>query len=132
MKKPNIGFTGTRSGMTERQKKELRKYLEMQDCGGIFHHGDCVGADAEAHQIASRLGYEIVIHPPKNPKERAYCWSVFVKPEKEYLKRNHDIVDDSNILLAAPKSKKEVVRSGTWATIRYAHKIGKKVIVLDP
>jgi hypothetical protein len=44
-----IGFTGTRQGMTKRQRNALRDLLAA-------HHGDAVGVDAEAHDIAIELG----------------------------------------------------------------------------
>jgi len=45
-----IGFTGTRDGMTQHQKEQF--VLAMQDLSpSEFHHGDCKGADAEAHDI---------------------------------------------------------------------------------
>jgi len=48
----NIGFTGTRSGMNYFQKRHVSKLLE--DYSSICvtaHHGDCVGADAEFHEL---------------------------------------------------------------------------------
>ena len=46
-----IGFTGTRKGMTERQKTSLNYLLaSLSDCQ--FVHGGCHGADMEADSIA--------------------------------------------------------------------------------
>ena len=124
-----IGFTGAQKGMTDLQKhtvgvllfqhgKVLNDKVEAE-----FHHGDCVGADAEAHDIAIEHGIDVVIHPPISDKQRAFCKDAkLVHPEKKYLDRNHDIVDDCNFLIGAPFGEKEVLRSGTWATIRYAMK----------
>ena len=36
----------------------------MRAHGTVFHHGDCIGADAEAHDIAVAMACEIVIHSP--------------------------------------------------------------------
>ena len=58
-----IGFIGTRQGMTERKKIAVRDLLASY-AGAILHHGDAVGADAEAHDIALAVGCAIVIHPP--------------------------------------------------------------------
>ena len=141
-----VSFTGTQDGMTETQKESLRCYL-----GGVkeFHHGDCVGADEEAHEIAVSAGVPlIVIHPPSDSKKRAWCgiepWCLErpkhdltvaqkgcrIEEEKPYLERNRDIVDSGYALVAAPKGK-EVMRSGTWSTVRYARKEHKLVVILS-
>ncbi len=133
-----IGFTGTQLGMSEFQKLRLFDVLSrfFQDGSRIFHHGDCIGADDEAHEIAYSLNYLIVVHPPINDIKRAFCgkncnnYRVSVLQPKEYLERNTDIVKAADILIAAPKSKKEVWRSGTWSTVRKARKLGKKVIII--
>lgn len=126
----SIGFTGTEQGMTELQKTGLSNYLKQYRRD--FHHGDCIGADEEAHQIAMRLGYKIVIHPPINSKKRAFCKEGYILPAKEYLIRNRDIVYSSDILVATPKEREEVQRSGVWSTIRFARKIGNKVKIIYP
>jgi hypothetical protein len=124
-----IGFTGTKLGMTVAQKRRLSKLL-----GSILFdsvaHGDCIGADAEFHAMAKRRGVEIQIFPPLNPKFRAFLKGRLAKPAP-YLIRNRAIVDASDILLATP-SGTEVLRSGTWATIRYARRVDKPRVVIYP
>lgn len=44
-----------------------------------------------------------------------------------YLWRNHQIVDATSALIAAPFGFEEELRSGTWATVRYARKLGRPV-----
>jgi hypothetical protein len=130
----NIGFTGTQQGMTAKQRESLANLLRhYYDTNGAreFHHGDCIGADAEAHEVAVAIGYRIVIHPPTNPYKRAFK-SGTVRPAKTYLDRNHDIVDESDVMVATPKSTVEELRSGTWATIRYTRKSGKHLHILAP
>ena len=41
-------------------------------------------------------------------------------------------MDNSDILIATPKEKEEQLRSGTWATIRYAKKTKKIVFLVYP
>lgn len=126
------GFTGTQSGMTTKQKAVFETLLAENNVS-MFHHGDCIGADAESHAIALKRGVEVIIHPPINDSKRAFCKgaSVVLSP-KEYLDRNHDIVNSSSLLFATPKEDKEKIRSGTWATIRYAAKHGKKLFIILP
>ena len=127
-----IGFTGTQEGMSVNQKSELENYLNTREAqrSDEFHHGDCIGADLEAAIIATDAAYEVHSHPPTDPKKRAFHKSNVVHPKEPYLIRNRRIVDATKILIAAPKSDKEELRSGTWATIRYARKLGRKVILL--
>ena len=141
-----IGFTGTHVGMTAPQIATFSNIIKIIDEGinainidavHEFHHGDCIGADAIAHEIVSKqsLYHDIVIHPPLDNKKRAFCAigiDDVVLPPKSYLERNRDIVDECTILIATPKGFKEELRSGTWATIRYAQKRRKPVLIIQP
>lgn len=127
-----VGFTGTRAGMTPTQAAGLRSILELEGVSE-FHHGDCIGADAEADAIARELGVPVIVHPPADPKARAFCglpWEA--RPPKPYIRRNHDIVMETEVLVAAPRTIDEELRSGTWATIRYALRFGRPVRMLHP
>lgn len=128
-----IGFTGTQRGMTIAQIQSFEAGLRLVfEPGAEFHHGDCIGADAEAYTIAVGLGFKIVIHPPIDPKKRAWCRADDIRQPKPYLDRNHDIVDATDFLIATPGEEAEQLRSGTWATVRYARKIGRKVLIIKP
>jgi hypothetical protein len=128
-----IGFTGTQQGMTGIQAFLLKCEL-VYTANCEFHHGDCVGADAHAHAIASAHAFKVVIHPPIKCNKRAWCKgaNVTVLPTKDYIARNHDIVDATDMLIATPKTEAEELRSGTWATVRYARKQGKPVVIVYP
>ena len=129
-----VGFTGSRHGMDSRQEGRLRRYLRTVGCT-IFLHGDCIGADAQAHHIAMDLGIAIVIHPPIDEKARAHCIGpedkVMVLAPNEYLARNRAIVKASEAMCAAPQTP-EVLRSGTWSTIRWARKKRVPVSIFMP
>jgi hypothetical protein len=128
----HIGFTGTQKGMTPMQRdKFVELLIQLQRVNNYettLHHGDCIGADAEAHEVAYCAGTLIHIHPQdKDVSKRAFCdksrWhtaSTVVHPAKPPLSRNEDIVRASAVLLATPYENVEVRRSGTWATIRLA------------
>jgi hypothetical protein len=129
-----IGFTGTRRGMTEAQKESVIILLNQAGCTEL-HHGDCVGADEDAHNLALAVGIPIVIHPPNDAKLRAYCpgtLTVTTLATKPYKDRNHDIVNQTDALIGAPYQNENVTRSGTWATIRYAQKHAKPVWLVLP
>jgi hypothetical protein len=130
-----IGFTGTRHGMSEQQKRCLDMIFNAwKDFAGIeLHHGDCIGSDAEAHKVAESIPRRVIIvHPPIKDDFRAYCHSDQRQEPKDYIERDHDIVNRSDFVVAAPKGFTEEVRSGTWATIRYAKTRKIPFVVLWP
>src|SRR5574343_935929 len=99
-----IGFTGTQQGMTEEQVNSVAFFLtELQPTE--IHHGDCIGADADFHKLVRTIcpAAKIIIHPPINESKRAFCEGNIVLPAKEYLVRNRDIVDVSEIIIATPE-----------------------------
>ncbi|MBD3262495.1 MAG: hypothetical protein GF334_12655 [Candidatus Altiarchaeales archaeon] len=133
----HIGFTGSQGGMTGAQKKVVQKLFESltlkyPEEGIYLHHGDCVGADTEAHEMARAVGFLIFGHPPSNDSKRAFCEFDEVEEPYDYLYRNTRIVKSCEILIAAPKEYSERVRSGTWSTIRRGRKYKKKVLVVLP
>lgn len=118
--------------MTERQKTAFRALLAEQFVPGEFHHGDCIGADRDAQEIANEDGWYTVSHPPEIQTKRAFTENDRTEPRKPYLDRNHDIVYETEMLIACPKEDTEQLRSGTWATVRYARKQGKPVRIIRP
>ena len=128
-----IGFTGTQDGMRDAQLDEVkdRLYRLYQKGADWFHHGDCEGADEEARSIAGDIGYQIHRHPGIGNKRAGTSFNKTEEP-KAYLVRNHDIVDATAILIAAPRAKLEQQRSGTWATVRYARKLGRPIYIVLP
>jgi hypothetical protein len=125
-----VGMTGARAGGTATQLEAFEALLEGLGATEL-HHGDCVGADAQAHEIAIKLGIPVIVHPPDNSTHRAWSEGGYVLGGKPYLERNRDIVDACDTLIAIP-DKPETLRSGTWATVRYARTVGRSIIILDP
>jgi hypothetical protein len=103
-----IGFTGTSRGMTVNQRATVGRILLRLHKGGKqeFHHGDEPHSDREAAKLAKAIGYKVIPHPGGDAEQN--------------IRRNHEIVDISRIMIAAPSGDREVLRSGTWATVRYA------------
>lgn len=97
-----------------------------------MHHGDCVGAHAQAHEVACSFGREVTIHPPISGANRACKTSPDIRTPRPYLSRNKDIVRETDMLIATPAEAEEQRRSGTWSTIRFARKLGKPVFVIWP
>lgn len=125
-----IGFTGTRQGMTRLQGQALKDML--CDAEGEFHHGDCLGADHEAHDIATELHLFTVAHPPSDTRLRAFTVANRIMEPLPYLERNRNIVRATDLLIAAPREMQEEIRSGTWSTVRYARSCGRRIWLFFP
>jgi arginase family enzyme len=86
--------------------------------------------------VLRELEVPVTLHPPTNSEFRSFVWTSadlgdVVCVEKNYLERNEDIVRDTDFLIACPEGS-EVMRSGTWATVRYARKKGRTIVVFWP
>lgn len=130
----HLAVTGTQQGGTLEQYKSLEKLLrELQEGESWLHHGDCIGVDQAAHDIARAGGWKIRIHPPTNPGKRAFCNGDGEDFPRPYLKRNIAMVRECLTgLIAIPQTDTEVTRSGTWATVRYARKLERSIWVIWP
>lgn len=137
----HVGFSGTRHGMTMPQIEAVTSALQAlraSDGETWFHHGDCVGADAQAHEIAKSLGFRIHVHPPLDTKLRAFCgdWDKTEKP-KHYRARNTDIVRMSMFVILTPLEDSVMLSSGlvglvggTWMTYGIAERLDKGAILV--
>lgn len=126
-----VGFTGTRQGMSQAQKEQF--VLLMYDLHPTeFHHGDCEGADAEAHDIIREFfpTCKIVVHPPVSNYLRAFKQGDEILEPLPYLVRDKKIVDATHYLIGAPLCDIEEKGSGTWYTIKYASETLKNRTIL--
>ncbi len=139
-----IGFTGTSDGMTEAQQRVvfnfLRWWVTLSDQAGsqlILVHGDCIGSDAQADAAAVSFGIPRILRPCNIRGMRAFCdrlngGQVFkVHRPVDPMKRNTQIVKDVGTLIATPKGE-EVMRSGTWSTVRRARKYKRQILIVMP
>jgi hypothetical protein len=130
-----IGFTGTRNGMTGRQRFSLRELL-CEIAHPAVHvaasHGDCVGADEQFHRIVREtFSYAfITAHPgfPSRSRVRANCQADVIAALTDPHTRNAEIVRESDLLIAAPLD--DSGKGGTWQTIRLARDKGMPVAIV--
>lgn len=128
-----VGFTGTRDGMTAAQLETVRELLAAFSKIDAAHHGDCVGADQEFHEMCAALNIPIHIHPPSDDSKRAFCQgAIAIRQPRDYLSRDQAIVDAATILIAAPQTEQEKRRAGTWTTVRYARDCWKRIFIVLP
>jgi len=127
-----VGFTGTQNDLSVAQFDLLLLVMQELEDMTEAHHGDCVGADATFSAMVDAMYPNTIvhIHPPTVNSKRANCRYDETEEAFSYLTRNKHIVDATDVLLACPKTDEEELRSGTWATIRYARKRGKPIAIL--
>lgn len=136
----DLGFTGSQHGMSLRTKQSFITVISSLAQENVFRsdvtafrHGDCIGADVEASGIAAYWNYLVHAHPCFIEKKRAFSpYNDIIHAPKHPLERNRDIVDLSAIMIATPYTMQEVIRSGTWTTIRYARKLERELCIIFP
>jgi len=131
----HVGFTGTQQGWSPRQLPVVRTaFLWLRSKKGAvwLHEGDCIGSDQQANETWREMLGKICQHPPTIQDKRAFSPYDTTDSPRPYLERNHMIVGRSSMLVATPGTIGEELRSGTWATIRYARKMGKPIMIILP
>ena len=134
-----LAFTGTRQGATEQQLKTAILHLSLEPQHYILN-GACEGADRAIHGaiLDAGLGGKVRFEFwPSNEEQNKWALKV-LRPKdllfgiEKPLKRNNFMINRAEGLMAMPKGYREALRSGTWATIRYARKIKKPVTIVWP
>lgn len=129
------GFTGTRYGMTPAQIAAFIRLVRTRfGDAGEFHHGCCRGADSEAVDVVHVRcpKFRIVAYP--GDVRGMVCPTALALSQDAYpaapcLERNRAIVDACERLIACPYGPEET-RSGTWATIRYARRALRPLLIV--
>jgi len=130
----HVGFSGSRHGCSAEQL--LRVHYILKDLAKPFsgystfwfHHGDCVGADAQVMREARAIGFKIYRHPPLDKSMVANTSYDETDPEFSYHGRNQRIVSRTSILVAAPYDRSQI--GGTWWTIDCARRMKKPRIIV--
>lgn len=132
----DFGVTGTRRGMTTDQYNFAFNFMNSQPGSNNVGHGCCIGVDEQFATISHLVGnFKIVAYPPIVDtffSHTAFDISHIKMARADYMERNLAIVMDSKVLLAFPEQKQEIVRSGTWSTIRMARRLKHKMIIVFP
>lgn len=133
-------FTGSRSGCSGIQLATLNSFVfklrntEYPDVR--FLHGGCRGGDTEFHELLFKweMLSRLTVCPSNMPwTQDQLLGSGFKTEDPDFpLVRNHRMVDESQRLFACPDTLKEIQRSGTWATVRYARKKKLQLYLILP
>lgn len=136
----HIGFTGSQHGMSPLARRTLGLVLSDLHNEFVFdsppvclHHGDCKGSDDIAASYGKLFGYLVHGHPSFLEKKRAFSEANdIIHAPKDPIERNEDIAKVSRILVATPHTFNEIIRSGTWTTIRRARALGREICIIFP
>lgn len=127
-----MGVTSSCLGLTKLQEQWIANFLN-ENTAYVLHHGDCVGGDDEVAHLFAEYGTYIIAHPGNSMTHRAYSTANdLILPSMDNLRRNRVIVTHSEFMLALPGTAFEIMRSGTWHTIRYAKNQKVPLVVIKP
>lgn len=141
-----IAFTGTRKGLTDAQSDALLRVLYTSNPAtfDVALHGGAVGADETFHDLVnySWESWPTIIEVYPADEDRFVYWSSDKEPPigkicrvhvaAPSLGRNRAMVRLCDHLVACPAEAEEILRSGTWSTVRYAHIAGKPITLILP
>jgi len=125
-----LGFTGTRNGMSPTQRAWIASYIQ-ENLPDKAAHGDCIGADADFHELLREFAPNCEIHiwPSTFEKMRAFCEGDVMYEPGRALERDKYIVKFSTHFVGCPPTDYEIQRSGSWATLRMArNQLNKKLL----
>jgi len=133
----SIGFTGTKRGMTSKQRGRVDSILRQIVQRGPLtaHQGDHIGCDCDFAGLCRMVGRDkimLVSHPPSDSHSRAFYPCDAERSPAGFAERTRAIVDESDLLIACPRQQGEEGRGGTWAVVGYAKAKGKRVIIIRP
>jgi hypothetical protein len=142
MEIPSYSMTGTLKGATAEQLATLIILMKHQGIDYLeeffWHFGDAVGADTQAFFVVSEafpFTCTSVAHPGDDSSQRGFCPATIIREPMKNLSRNRRIAYSGHQgLFALPKTAHEVLRSGTWTTVRNAGvgKLGRPTWIIAP
>lgn len=123
-----VGFTGSRDikNISQERLGELKDFI-YDNIESITYvvHGGAIGMDSYFHDICIDILPVFVRPAYKQCRLRGIYEQA--KPKKP-LNRNRDIVNECDLLIAVPTDPdNEELKSGTWATVRYARNNKKQI-----
>jgi hypothetical protein len=128
------------------QEQAFRTVLRLLVALGAhtMHNGGAKGWDARAAEHWWRVAGDGIVLHPVGERRRRVCIEALTKAANagvvlpvlevtpaNLLQRSHDMVDAADLLLACPGGPEDLT-TPEWATIRYAKRTGKAVVIVYP
>lgn len=131
-----LGFTGThRVPLPEAQQRALVAYL-IKDLPTTVLHGGAPGSDEMFHDLLAELAPETIVEIYPGSADRYRYWHrrhpLGLHYSQPPLVRDKLIARRCDRLLGCPAQVEEIIRSGTWATVRYARAAHKPITLILP
>jgi len=134
--------TGAQEPIGDYNTRVYNTFLTLDPKKDKVLTGACVGIDRVAAITAYALGFFVHTIIPANLAKIdeqffAHCTTYEYMPKgTSYMDRNWRLVNHPDYpcdcLLAFPNQNEEILRSGTWSTVRRARKLGKEVRIISP
>lgn len=135
-------FTGAQDPIGDYRGRIKNTLLTLDPGSDKILTGACIGIDEAVARLAYEMGFFVyTIVPAIFTKIDHFffehCTAYEIMPAGTgYMDRNDVLVNhpiyNCDILYGFPNQREEVLRSGTWATIRRARKTGKEVRIVSP
>jgi hypothetical protein len=138
-----MAFTGSRQGCTPAQLESLGMFLRVLFGKGLrlLRHGACRGADEQAALLGRDMKLYVIAHPghlEEWTSAPALAASDLVLDREDTLARNRammDLMGQAGVAVgcpSGPEAEPSQRRSGTWAALRHARRLGRRVATVWP
>ena len=125
--------------MTAGQRLAVRSLL-IAFMPDIVLHGGCIGADTDFDDMAADFNIVTEVYPTVLKSDHLARWYLLRNTSSRIvvhlplppLVRNKILAQRCKVLIATPKEDYERIRSGTWATVRYAREAHKRIYLVMP
>jgi hypothetical protein len=121
-----IAVTATRRGLTGSQHSAATLLFDALPARVVLHYGFCLGGDDALASLGRTLGFKLVAHRSDLLEMDGFVRGDVERERKPPLRRNEDIVNESERLLAFPRQRpadeppRGARGEGTWWTVHYA------------
>lgn len=125
------GTTGSERGLHGRQADWLAAFIaERISPEDELIDGDCIGVDDQVNRAFRMAGCLTRGYPGMNRAKRAFGDHEIWHEPRNNIARDEDIAWDAGFMLCFPWGLEELLRDGTWTTIRRARHYGTAGLII--
>lgn len=120
-----LGISGSRRRNTQEDKQKLKELIQEIKPDELISGGCPLGADKFAEELSEELNIPIKIFYPEKVEPN----SPYYKHVQSFFKRNKQIAESSDRLIAVVSSEREKT-GGTENTIKHMKKLKKPILII--